>query len=68
MRDCDIFIRKLNLTDIKETTAFEIGGGTGSFTVQAAKYFKKILAVDVSDAMLKIAKEKVQKRFMSKEP
>ena len=63
--DCDAFIRKLNLTNINELTAIEIGCGTGLFTVQASKYLKKILAVDVSEAMLKIAKEKVKRNELT---
>ncbi len=55
-----IFIEKSGVPDPKEATAIDIGCGTGAFSIHAAKYLKKIYAVDVSGEMLKIAKAKAK--------
>lgn len=36
----------------------EIGTGTGSFAVEVAKYFAKVIAIDVSPTMIEFAKRK----------
>ena len=53
----DPLIRKLE-TLPKRIVAFDIGAGTGYFTVHLAKLFKKVYAVDVSLDMAKILASK----------
>lgn len=52
------FIEKLKISNPKDLIVIDIGCGTGAFSIHAAKYFKKVYAVDVSKEMLKIASEK----------
>lgn len=52
------FIEKLGVPDPEKLTAVDIGCGTGAFSIHASKYFYRILAVDVSEEMLRIAKSK----------
>jgi len=49
------FMDKLNLSNPSELTVIDIGCGTGAFSIHAAKYFKKIHAVDVSKKMINAA-------------
>ncbi len=44
----------------ENSTVIDIGCGTGAFAIHAAKYFKKVYAVDVSKEMLHIAKSKAK--------
>lgn len=63
-RDYDLeaksMIDKLGIPNPKDLVAADLGCGTGAFSIHAAKYLKKIYAVDVSDEMLNIAKSKAQ--------
>lgn len=52
------FISKLESLDLDNAIAVDVGCGTGVLPLVAAKYFKKIYAFDVSEEMLRIAKEK----------
>lgn len=54
------FVSKLGEVDPAELTVADIGCGTGAFVIHAAKYFKQVLAVDVSPAMQGIAKAKAE--------
>ena len=56
------FVGKLGCTNPEELTVIDIGCGTGAFTVHAAKYFKKIIAIDVSPEMLTIAESKAESK------
>lgn len=56
------FIDKLNLHNPKEATAIDLGCGTGAFAVHAANYLGSVHAVDVSAAMLGIARNKAKQR------
>ena len=58
--EAKIFIEKTGISDPKNLTVIDIGCGTGVFSIHAAKYFKKIHAVDVSGKMLEIAKYKAK--------
>jgi len=42
-------------------TVIDMGCGTGAFAIHAASYFKKVYAVDISQAMLKCAHKKAKK-------
>ena len=42
-------------------TVMDMGCGTGAFAINAASYFKKVYAVDISQAMLKCARRKAKK-------
>ena len=42
----------------KEQTVLEIGCGTGEFAVEIAKHCKRVLAIDISPAMLEYARKK----------
>ncbi len=57
-----LLIDKLGAANPKELTAIDIGCGTGAFAIHAAKYLKKVYAVDVSENMLNIAKSKAESR------
>ncbi len=52
-------IDKLSLHNSKDLTLIDMGCGTGAFSVNASGYFKKIYAVDVSEAMIAQAKQKL---------
>ncbi len=56
--EAKVFIEKLGVSDPKNLIAIDIGCGTGAFSIHAAKYLKKIYAIDISEEMLKIAKSK----------
>ena len=43
------------------STVMDMGCGTGAFAIHAASYFKKVYAVDISQAMLKCARKKAAK-------
>lgn len=42
----------------------EIGSGTGSFAIQAGRFFNQVLALDVSQAMIDYARIKAEKQGM----
>ena len=44
-----------------ESTVMDMGCGTGAFAIHAAAYFKKVYAVDISQAMLRCARKKAKK-------
>jgi len=46
-------------------TVLDMGCGTGAFAIHAAGYFRKIYAVDISNAMLKCARRKARKEKLS---
>lgn len=43
------------------STVMDMGCGTGAFTINAAKFYKKVYAVDISQAMLRCARKKAKK-------
>lgn len=55
-----VLIEKLSLDKTEEMSVIDLGCGTGAFAIHAAKYFNKIIAVDVSDEMLRIAERKAE--------
>ena len=59
-KEVEAFLEKLNISDPGNLTVVDIGCGTGAFAIHAAKYFKKIYAVDVSKEMLKSASVKAE--------
>ena len=54
------FLDKLNVSNPEDLTVIDIGCGTGAFSIHAAKYFKQIYAVDVSQEMLNRVSSKVR--------
>lgn len=54
------FLEKAGIDAPETLIAADIGCGTGAFTIHAAKRFKKVYAVDVSDAMQEIARSKAE--------
>ncbi len=56
-------IRKINL--ICDQSIIDLGAGTGTFAIQAAKHCQWVYAVDVSDAMLKIARRKAREQSVT---
>ncbi len=44
-----------------DCTIADMGCGTGAFAINAARYFKKVFAIDVSKAMLRSARKKARK-------
>jgi putative AdoMet-dependent methyltransferase len=52
------FIEGLSLHNSKNLTLIDLGCGTGAFSIYAAKYFKRIYAVDVAEAMIQQARQK----------
>jgi ubiquinone/menaquinone biosynthesis C-methylase UbiE len=53
-------LKHLALDTPEEMTLIDLGCGTGATAVAASKYFKKIYAVDVSEAMINCARKKAQ--------
>ena len=45
----------------KESTVIDMGCGTGAFAINAASYYKKIYAIDVSQMMINHARKKANK-------
>lgn len=45
----------------KNHVVIDMGCGTGAFAIHAAKYFKKVFAIDISKAMLRRARRKARK-------
>jgi putative AdoMet-dependent methyltransferase len=52
-------INDLSLHNSKNLTLIDLGCGTGAFSIHASKYFKKIYAIDVAEAMIQQAKQKI---------
>ncbi|MDD5727963.1 MAG: class I SAM-dependent methyltransferase [Victivallales bacterium] len=61
-RELAELLDKLALPHPETMTLIDLGCGTGAFSVAAAGHFKKIYAVDVSDAMLDCARDKIRER------
>ena len=55
-------LNNLSLDNPKEITLIDLGCGTGASSIAASKYFKKIYAVDVSEAMIDCARNKAKKQ------
>lgn len=55
-------LAKLSLKQTQAMTLIDLGCGTGAFSIAASKHFKKIYAVDVSEAMLGCVQRKVQEQ------
>ncbi len=51
-------IQSINLKE--NETILEIGTGTGSFAIEAAKHCAKVIAIDISPEMLKLAQRKAK--------
>jgi ubiquinone/menaquinone biosynthesis C-methylase UbiE len=49
------------LGSIKNHVVIDMGCGTGAFAIHAAKFCKKVFAIDISNAMLKRARKKARK-------
>lgn len=56
------FIEKSGLKNTEQLTALDLGCGTGAFALHAAGYFKQMIAVDISPAMLGVARAKAEER------
>jgi ubiquinone/menaquinone biosynthesis C-methylase UbiE len=59
-KEADYLIKGLALQNSQSMTLIDLGCGTGAFAIHAAKYFKRIYAVDVSEAMILQAKQKIE--------
>lgn len=59
-QEAQAFVDLLNAANHKDLTVVDIGCGTGAFSIHAAYYFNKIIAVDVSPEMLTIANSKAE--------
>lgn len=57
-KETEDIIRTINLGSGHEI--LEIGTGTGSFAIEAAKHCRKVFALDVSPTMLELAREKAR--------
>lgn len=55
----------LSLDNPQGMTLVDLGCGTGATAIYAAKHFKKIFAVDVSDVMIKQAKRRAEQENIS---
>lgn len=58
-------LHDLSLDNPKDLTLIDLACGTGATTIHAARFFKKIFAVDVSEVMIKQAKRKAEKGNIS---
>ena len=56
--ETETIIKSINLK--KNETILEIGTGTGSFAIEAARHCAKVIAIDVSQKMLEFAQQKAQ--------
>lgn len=59
-KEVEDFLSQLNVSNPQALTVIDMGCGTGAFSIHAAKYLKKIYAVDVSQEMLNIASSKAR--------
>ncbi len=57
-KETDDIIKLLALD--RQSTIIDIGCGTGAFAINAAPYFRKIYAADVSQAMINLAQKKAK--------
>lgn len=64
-QEAQSFVEQLGITNTEELTVIDIGCGTGAFSIHAAQYFKKIIAIDVSPNMLTIADSKAEAKGIS---
>jgi len=55
----EMIVKRLGLAP--DSTVIDMGAGTGAFAVSAAKYCKRVYAVDVSEAMLALCQAKLKK-------
>ena len=62
-KEVGYLINELSLKNSKDLTLIDLGCGTGAFSIHAAKYFKKIYAVDVAEAMIQQAKQKLDAKI-----
>ncbi|THB69128.1 MAG: class I SAM-dependent methyltransferase [Desulfovibrio sp.] len=53
-------LQRLGIEDMENRVAADMGCGTGSFAVHAAKYFQRVHAVDVSPSMLESVQTKAE--------
>jgi len=53
-------VEKLQITS--EDTVLDLGCGTGGIALNIAKYCKKVICVDISNAMLDVLKDKAEKQ------
>lgn len=56
----------LSLSDLDKLTLIDIGCGTGATSIYAAKSFKKVYGIDVSDVMINQAKNKLSEDDVTK--
>lgn len=56
--EVEALIDRIGLGDPSRLVAVDLGCGTGAFTIHAARRFQTVYAVDVSDAMQGIARDK----------
>lgn len=59
-KECRDIINDLSLSP--SSTILEIGAGTGSFAVEAAKHYSRVIAVDVSAKMIEFAMKKASRK------
>ncbi|MBN1973031.1 MAG: class I SAM-dependent methyltransferase [Sedimentisphaerales bacterium] len=57
-KEADERIKLLSLD--RNSTIIDMGCGTGAFAINAAAYFRKIYAADVSNAMIKLTRKKAK--------
>jgi ubiquinone/menaquinone biosynthesis C-methylase UbiE len=55
-------LNNLSLDNPQKMTLIDLGCGTGATSIAASRYFKKIYAVDVSEAMINCARKKTKEQ------
>ena len=64
-KEFNAMIEFLSLGNTKDLSIIDLGCGTGATSIYAAKIFKKVYGIDVSDVMINQAKSKAEKEHIS---
>jgi ubiquinone/menaquinone biosynthesis C-methylase UbiE len=63
-KECERFIASLPVSDTENLLLIDLGCGTGALPLHASEFFKKIVGIDISEAMLRIATAKADEMHL----